>query len=132
MRDENIIVREATKDDVDAFHAMQEADPDHGHTHTLWHTIKAWVVEKDGKLACIAGISFADGYNEAFSDVMPNLVASKRTRYKYAKILADKMRELKLPIVVALGKENPDSSRFLMSMGFTFVTEKHNRKVFRL
>lgn len=128
---DNITVRYATKEDVDAFHRMHESIPDHGHTHTLENTIRAWVVEKDGELACIAGVIFGKGYVEAFSDMMPGLKASKRTIYKYAKILANNIKGLNIP-VIALAKENPDSSKFLMSMGFKFVPTPYIKKVFRI
>jgi len=120
----DIIIRDATPADIKVFSLFNDNPK-----YILLNTIKAWVVEKDGKLACIAGVKFCQGYNEAFSDVVPNLRASKKQILKYAKILANKMKELNIPIVT-IPTENPDSSRFLMAVGFKLVDVK--RKIFKL
>lgn len=124
-----IQIRNATMSDVETFHKMQEADPEHSHTHILENTIRAWAVEKDGELACIAGIIYGKDYFEAFSDIAPNLVAPKRTIWKYAKILAENIKATKLP-VIAFCRENPDSGKFLESLGFRFIGISNNRKIY--
>lgn len=126
-----ITIRNATKDDVKAFHEMQESDPAHNHKHTLENSIRAWVVEVDGKLACIAGVVYGKNYIEAFSDMAPDLNVPKRTIWRYGKILAGYIKDLGLP-VIALCRENPDSSKFLESVGFYYVATSGNRKLYRI
>jgi hypothetical protein len=124
-----ITIRNSTMADVIAFHKMQEDDPDHGHTHILENSIRAWTVEVDGELACIAGIVYGKNYFEAFSDIAPNLNVPKRTIWRYAKILAGYIKDTKLP-VIAFCRENPDSGKFLEAMGFRFLGMSNNRKIY--
>lgn len=126
-----VTIRYATMADVQAFHKMQEADPSHNHVHILENSIKAWVVEKDGKLACIAGVVYGKSYIEAFSDVAPDLDAPKIMIWRYAKILADKIKDLNIG-AMAICRENPDSSRFLESMGFHYAGMSNNKKIYRI
>ena len=127
----DITVRYATMADVEAFQEMFKDDP--GRMPKLENTIRAWVVERAGQLECIAGLEFGQGYTLAFSNTRPGMEAPKKTIWRYARLLAERIRALKIP-AIALAKHEPDSSKFLESMGFTYAMteETTNTKVFRI
>jgi hypothetical protein len=115
MSKPEITMRPATLKDIEAFFGRK---PD--------RTVKAMVVEKDGELACIAGVTIGKNYIEAFSDMKP-LDVPKRTIWRYAKQLKAMLDEYKLPCIATTN--NP---KFLLKLGFRHVGEYYGKQTFRL
>lgn len=90
-------------------------------------TVKAFTVVRDGEPVCIAGITIEpDGFT-AFSDMKEGVTAPKMTIWKTAKLLADQLRELRLPALA-----QTDNGKFLESLGLEYMGETDNKKIYRL
>lgn len=111
----NYSIRPASLKDIESFFGRK---PD--------RTVKALVVEKDGELACIAGVTFGQGYVEAFSDMRVKDVP-KKTIWRYAKMLKAMIAELNLPCIAITS--NP---KFLEQLGFEPLGEFSGKQAYRL
>lgn len=90
-------------------------------------TVKAFTVLLDGNPVCIAGVTIEKDKFIAFSDVKEGLKAPKMTIWRTARRLAEKLRTLNLP-AVAITK----SGKFLESLGFEYVGECDEGKIYRI
>lgn len=105
MRNDNVKIRSATREDVLLFY---ENIP----------TMNAWVAEYNGEIKCIAGITkISNGYYLAFSEVKEH-DALAMTVYRTAKKLFEKLKSCDVPIVAIPDERFINSKRFLFSVGF--------------
>jgi len=115
MKRSSYVIRPATPADIENYYGRK---PD--------RTVRAMVIEKDGELACIAGMTIGRDYIEAFSDVRP-VDAPKKTVWRYAKQLKAILDGYGLPCIATTN--NP---RFLEKLGFRYVGEYYGKQTFRL
>lgn len=121
MTKDRVILRPATKQDVESFY---------GDRPLL--TVRAIVAELDGDVVAIAGFAMHQGLNLAFSDLRENTNASRVMIVKYAKKMAHWMRDTGLPIYVTENPQRSNSHRFLSLMGFVEVDRQHGIGIYKL
>lgn len=114
-----IEIRPTTQADIVAFSG-----------HRSQKTIRAFTVLLDGEVTCIAGVTIEPDGVMAFSDLREGLQVPKMTIYRYAKQLADLIRGWGLPAAAVADPNRPNSDRFLERMGFCYIIDSEEGKVF--
>ena len=104
-------MRPATQADLEAFY--EGAIP---------MTMRAFVVEVDGKVAGVWGVYDDQGRTVAFSQMRAELRDRKLLIFKCAKFLRDVIRETKETVLAIASVKEPNSGRFLERFGFEFVS----------
>ena len=98
-----ITIRPATSEDIEFFFGKK-----------IPHTIRAWVAEYNGVPACLAGVyingALATGFSELKGDI------PKKAIYRGGKMLAEKFKELNIPI-----QAEAKNGKFLERLGFTMI-----------
>lgn len=126
-----IELRPLTKEDIEIFHEHAETN-NIPHINPYARTIRGWAIEEHGRLVCIAGVTIGDDYVEAFSDIMPGIQSSKRTIWKYAKMLADNIKALGLDPIAVAKADWPNSGKFLESVGFKSLGNMKSKNIYRI
>lgn len=107
---DDIRIRTATRDDLLEWYGEN------------WQkTCRAWVIEKDGKAAAIAGYSMEGTYALMFSSIGPDHGASKLTIWRYARKIFEMAKGYKVPLMAVACPKTPGSARFLERLGFVYV-----------
>lgn len=87
-------------------------------------TMRALVIERDGELLGIAGITTANNHVQAFSSQKPELapykVAKGRMTVAFAKMLA----EIKGPVFAVCSEVEPTAPGLLTHLGFRHQSER--------
>lgn len=115
----NVEIRYAHEADLKYFGARQE------------RSMRALVIEKDGVPVAIAGLTFGDGVIEVFSD-MKDVDVPKITIWKYSRLVLDMIKEWNMPMIAIASSCKMNSEKFLTKLGFTFVGEHLNKRIYRL
>lgn len=103
-----LIVRPATREDIDAFSDMTDKP-----------TIRAYVAEMDGKVIAIAGAARAKGRWYAFADLPDEIRPYKMTIMRNAKRFIDDLRRQGVMFLYAQPDPNePKAIAWLSSLGF--------------
>lgn len=111
MKDKPII-RPATAEDIMIFNGGEPYQ----------ETVRAWVVEYKGELACIAGVARLNtNVLLAFSKVKEGTEAPDITVYKTALQLFDKIKALGLDVVANPEENITGAPRFLKHLGFKSI-----------
>lgn len=90
-------------------------------------TVKSLSVFRDNELVCIAGVTIERDNIEAFSDIKDGVSASKITIWRTAKKLVDYIRGFNLPAVAITS-----NGKFLESLGFSYVGDHEEKKIYKL
>lgn len=107
-------IRPATSQDISQFYEK----------NTTYAT-KAWAVDYNGALACVAGVELRPKQAVVFSGMIDGIDAPKLTIWRCARDLMDKIRGLNLPLLVAICDDRfINSPRFLRKLGFKEVSKE--------
>lgn len=91
--------------------------------HPPKNTIKAIVVDIDGKVIGMGGIERHRGFYVAFSDISDDLRARKVVLMKAARAVIDLVKQCPLPVVTIQNTEEKTSRNFLTHLGFVPTEE---------
>ncbi len=93
---------------------------------------RGWAIEYKGKLAAIVGVTITPTLMLAWSDVKPEVVASKRVIFETAKVLMIKVAELGYPVIYAVASpEIKTALDFLKHLGWEHIESSARGELFR-
>jgi hypothetical protein len=102
----SVVIRPATRADIDDWYGGEYK-----------RSCRAWVIERGGRPACVAGYSFEDGYVLMFSDIR-DPEAPKTAIWRGARLVIDHVKRAGLPLLALADPEIQGSGRFLERLGF--------------
>lgn len=107
MKD-NVLIRPATIDDVLRFYK-----------EPFQQTIRAWAVEYEGEVVCIAGVTHINPrVLLAFSNIADGVSVPKITVWRTALHLFENIKSIGLPVIADPDGNIPGAQRFLERLGF--------------
>ena len=115
------IIRTATLEDLNQFYG--DARPS--------ASMRAIVVDIDGKIAGVAGLSYHDGQMTAFSKMDDMLRDYPVTIMKAGKRFIRLIESHGRNVMAIASVDEPGSDRFLERLGFTFVGEIEQGRVYQ-
>lgn len=115
------IIRTATAADLDEFYGDDRPSA----------SMRAIVVELDGKVAGVAGISYHGDQMTAFSKMHDVLKAYPVTIMKAAKRFTDILNKHGRNVFAIAACYEKGSDRFLQHVGFTFIGETSEGRVYQ-
>ena len=115
------IIRSATSADLDQFYGEDKPSV----------SMRAIVVEIDGKVAGIAGMSYHDNQMVAFSKMDDELRKYPVTIMKAAKRFAGIMNKYGRNVFAIASCHEKGSDRFLKRVGFSFIGETEAGRVYQ-
>lgn len=102
-------IRPATKDDIISLYGKEIMFP-----------CRAWAVDYNGAVACVAGVYFQPNQAVSFS-AMADVDAPKRKIFRAAMEMMDKIKSLNLPSITAVCTDKyKNSGRLHQMAGFTY------------
>jgi len=115
------VIRPLTEDDIRDFYGKN-----------FPHHTRGWAVDHNGKLACIVGVSITPSLILAWSDVKPDVVASKRLVWETAKQLMIKLKDLNYPVIYAVAEHHiTGAPAFLKRLGWTHIESSARGELFK-
>ena len=120
MTSNKYICRFATKEDVDEFYLPEDQK----------YSMKAWVLEKDGKIYAIGGLWLVNNSWTAFVKVRDSLPA--KAFWKASMLVTAELKKLQLPIVAIKDEALESSERYLTKLGYEFFDIQNNKRIFKL
>jgi hypothetical protein len=104
-----MIVRPATREDIDAFSDMANKP-----------TLKAWVGELDGRIIALGGFAFSKGRWFGFCDLEEDARRFKMTIGRAAKMILNEAKKQGIRFIYAeADPQEPGAIRWMTSLGFT-------------
>ncbi len=91
--------------------------------HPPKNTLRAIVVEHQGKVIGFGGVERHPGLYVAFSDISDDLRAMRKTLLKAAKATIELVKQCRLPVVTIQNLEESTSQNFLIHLGFIPTVE---------
>jgi N-acetylglutamate synthase-like GNAT family acetyltransferase len=102
------IIRRASREDIEAFSQLQDKP-----------TVKAWCMEKDGKIVGLAGLALIRGRWHAFCDLEPDARVHKISIVRTAKKIFAEARKQGIRFVYAdADPKEPRAVAWMTSLGF--------------
>ena len=111
---------------------LREQDIREFYKDGLPRACRGWAVEYRGQVACIVGVTIMPTLMLAWSDVKPDVRASKRLIFETAKKLMINIEGLGYPVIYAVA--NPDiltALGFLTRLGWEHIETSARGEVFR-
>lgn len=111
---------------------LTEADILEMFGRTLPKTCRGWAVEYEGKLAAIAGVVMEPSLMLAFSEIKPDLAASRFTIWRIATKLWNNIKGLGFRDLYAIASPyTPGAPAFLERLGFTPYEKSARGEIFK-
>lgn len=113
-------IRTATEEDLRKFY-----------NHLPPYATKAWVVEYDGMLASIAGVTYTPSTTICFSDIMPDVDAPDITVWRCTMKIWKLIKKLNKPLTAICTGEFLNSGPYLKRLGFEHVATIQDQEVYQ-